>query len=133
MAFWAHRGVMFAFLFSMVGCSNPLTAEQAKIVGTWVLFKPSDHGSVTRELTFHDDGSTLTTVSRSAFDEAVANASGKGKWTVLHGTVSAKWKERQTVGEHTQDVEYELVLRLDDEAGQPALVVAHNQDRYTKK
>lgn len=132
MACWAHRGLMLVFLFAMAGCSK-LTAEQEKYVGTWVLVKPSDRGSVTRELTLHDDGRTLTTVSRSVYDEAVANAKGKGEWTLLDGIVSAEWKERQTVGEHSQEVEYEVVFRLDDQGGQPALIVPHNQDRYIKK
>jgi hypothetical protein len=132
---------MFVVVISLSSCTperpvapaKALTAELQEVVGTWVLFKRSERGSVSRELTFRPDGVTLTTTCRSIFDDAIANAKGEGRWTVENGIISAKWTEKQTVGVHTQEASYDPTLQFDRAGKQVTLVVPENQDRYNRK
>jgi len=127
-------GFAIILIVLLLGCSHQsLSPEQRQVIGTWSLMKPSDHGSVYRELIFHPDGDTLTTTCRSVFDDAIANGTGEGKWTVQNGIVNIKWIEKQTVGQHTQDIEYDLSLRIDGAGDKTSLIALSNQDQYTRK
>ncbi len=113
-----HAMLTFVLVFS--ACSREhrempqesLSPEQQRVVGEWFLRKYSDRGSVSRALVFHADGTRFTTTCRSTIDDAVANGNGEGKWIVVDGIVKVKWVERQTVGKHVQNIDYELTLRL---------------------
>ena len=117
-----------------LGCNHQaLSPEQQKVVGTWILVKPSDHGTVSRELVFHPDGFTFTTTCRSVYDNAVADGKGEGTWTIRKGMVQAKWIEKQTVGQHTQEMEYGTPFQIDASNGEVLLINVSNQDQYKRK
>jgi hypothetical protein len=122
-----------AVVFLSFSCNQALSPEQQKVVGTWILVKPSDHGSVRREIVFHADGFTFTTTCQSAYDGAVANATGEGKWKIKDGMVQVKWLEKQSVGEHTQEIEYQMPLRIDATKGKESLINLANLDEYKRK
>src|SRR5262245_37964995 len=92
---------------------QPLSPEQKEVVGTWSLLKPVERGSVFREFVFHGDGATFSTTCRSIFDKAIADGKGEGRWSVEKGIVNLHWVEHAKVGNHSEDIEYDLALKME--------------------